>query len=133
MYFGAGALAIASHTCLVVALSLLIWRVITLFHDSKSVLALNIGLLPGVAMFAFGLIVERNYYIAARVLRPQGYDLWQEHPAPEVLSVVVLLSLYAMKVPLIYSLYEKRRATGQVTAELGGLACLWCSIVWVLF
>lgn len=133
MGYGADAFSIASQIALAGAFALLIWRMVTMFDNRAPAQALQRGWTAGVAMFALGLLVERFYYIAARVLRPYGYNLWEEHPAPEVLSVVVLMSIYAMKVPLILSLYPRRRAYTQIAAEIGGLSALWFACVGIFY
>jgi hypothetical protein len=79
-----------------------------------------------VAALAIGaLAVERAYYVAARLLRPHGVDLWQAHPAPSVLSALVCAALYAACVPLIQAARPEAEARARVGGEMVALGALW--------
>ena len=97
---GASALTTASHVILVIVL-------LMVFHGAQRVIAER-GSFAIVASSQFfrwsvfsvfsALIVERIYYIGARLMRPLGFDLWQSHPAPELLSAAVAASLFCLSV-----------------------------------
>ena len=95
---GLAAYTTASHIILVVVVFLV-------FHEAQRLIATQ-GSFSVLAHSAFvrwsiftvfaALILERLYYITARLLRPYGFDLWQQHPAPEVLSFSVALALFSL-------------------------------------
>lgn len=133
MGLGDSAYTVASHVCLLGALLLLMWRLVSMMHNETPLMALGRGLVPGMAIFALGIIVERAYYVAARLLAPSGMDLWAEHPAPEVLSAMMFGTLYAMKGTIIFSLHPAAVARHRLCIELTGFVALWCSVAWVLY
>ena len=131
--YGQSAFTIASHLTLSVALGLLVWRLLRMLDGEVPAIAIRRGWVAGLAIFAWGLLSERAYYIAARLLRPLGVDLWQMHPAPEVLSVMVFLTLYALKGPLVYSQFPPDVARRRIGVELGWLCLLWGGLVAVFY
>lgn len=128
-----GALAIASHACLIGALGLMVWRLVGMLDGEIPQVAMRRGLVAGLAIFLWGLISERSYYVAARFLRSLGYNLWQMHPAPEVLSLMVFFTLYALKGPFIFASLPPRLAMRRIGTEIVGFIALWFTIVLVLY
>lgn len=85
-----------------------------------------------VALAALG--VERCYYIAARLLQPQGLNLWALHPAPEVLSAVVATGLYVANVPFILARATSAAGVGRaITLDLSIVVILFGSTVWAFY
>ena len=60
-----------------------------------------IRVLRGAIVMAACYAIERVYYLLARLLQPQGLDLWNLHPAPAVLSGLVCLGATMLLVPLV--------------------------------
>tara|TARA_R110000744_G_scaffold78295_10_gene154362 strand:+ start:4013 stop:4417 length:405 start_codon:yes stop_codon:yes gene_type:complete len=127
-------LTIASHTVMVLILSTLIWRALKCVAFGHGEEAMRRGLLPAIAICATALIIERLYYVAARVLKVRGLDLWSMHPAPETLSLIVGIGFYGIMVPIL-------RASGQpaartkmrICAEVLSLFLIWAMTVVVLY
>lgn len=89
---------------------------------------------PGRGQHALGaFLVERLYYVAARMLQPAGFDLWSAHPAPALLSVLVAASCYWI-MPRIFEARgvggrERRR---KCAAELSAMGVVWIILERVL-
>lgn len=83
MGLGHGAYTTASHVLLIYGTVCLIDALIR-SHGRSSMAD------PLVSRAAFAVaamaVVERAYYVTARVLLPSGVNLWQAHPAPGMLS-----------------------------------------------
>jgi hypothetical protein len=80
------------------------------------------------------LIVERAYYILARLLTLEDIDLWQAHPAPELLSLASAVAVWHVSVAALVAtdmMSAPRR--GRIALELGGMIALWCLISVVLW
>jgi len=111
MGLGLSAFVTAAHIIMVLVILLTSIRLMKLQY-----LAARPGrgawLFPGpVILVLTAFAIERGYYVAARILKPWGYDLWSMHPAPAVLSAVVALSCYWL-VPVIF------RAQGMSSREI---------------
>ena len=135
MALGWSALTIASHVALIVAVLLLFSEVVLLRHV---LVAAEPGrsrsLFHASALIMAAFVIERLYYVAARLLLPQGVDLWAAHPAPELLSGLVALAVFAafaclagLTSPLV------SRARGTVTLHATVLGALWGVIAWLLW
>lgn len=134
MHLGAEAYTVASNLVLVVILVLLILRVLLTPHGAPMKDVIDLGFRAAVSIGAVGLILERLYYVLARILRRDGVDLWMMHPAPEVLSIVVAFGIYGITVPMIFSAAATPQlAVRRVIFELIGIAGFWAALVWVLF
>lgn len=125
------AMIAASHTCLMLALILLVIRLSRSFDEVFAQVAVKRGLIAGCAITAWAFAVERAYYVAARLLKPE-YDLWSMHPAPLVLSAMVFLALYTMMAPIFYANYPKDRAQNRLALELCGFVLFWFLMVALL-
>ena len=76
------------------------------------------------------LVCERGYYIAARILAPQGFDLWSQHPAPELLSAIVALSLFNLSAAIILVLtLDTKRAAWIIMTRLMMFLSLYIACV----
>ena len=111
MGLGPSAFVAAAHIIMIAVLVLTSIRLMKLQY-----LAARPGrgawLFPGpITLVLTAFAIERGYYVAARLLKPWGYDLWSMHPAPAALSSVVALSCYWL-MPVIF------RAQGMVSREV---------------
>lgn len=130
----ANAYTVASHTVMVLILGALIWRALWCLAKGLAVEVIKHGLLPAICICATSLIIERIFYICARVLRPRGIDLWSLHPAPETLSLVVGMGFYGIMIPMIHaSNVTARRAKAHIFLEVIFLMIVWGTTVAVLF
>lgn len=101
MGLGLSALVTAAHIIMVLVILLTSTRLMRLQYRAARP-GQGAWLFPGpVILVLTAFAIERGYYIAARVLKPWGYDLWSMHPAPAVLSAVVALSCYWL-MPVIF-------------------------------
>lgn len=121
----------ASHMLLVAALVALVLEAVRLRHDPYA--AQLAGEAPSVMWSAIcaasALIVERSYYIAARLVRGSRLDLWAMHPAPELLSTAVAASLLAVVVSVKIATRPTRQATYSVIAGLVLLSSFTAMVV----
>ncbi|WP_436399315.1 hypothetical protein [Roseobacter sp. S98] len=128
------AYTVASHLTLIAILVLLAVRVLRAPYGTLLETAMDLGFKATVAIGCVALVLERSYYVAARFLMSDGFDLWQMHPAPEVLSVIVALGLYAVMIPVILARAAgPRTAALRITVELSCAAGFWVAIAWVLY
>jgi hypothetical protein len=133
MDLGPSAFVTAGHVAMITSLGLLFWRMITMLDGHAPSLALRRGWVAGLGLAAWVLVIERVYYVAARLLVPSDYDLWSMHPAPAILSALVVVGLQFVSVPLILALYPRPRAHRRIAAEIGAIAALWGLCAWVLY
>ncbi|MGR3485499.1 MAG: hypothetical protein ACU0BF_09150 [Paracoccaceae bacterium] len=128
---GPSAFVAASHIALVMAVLMVFAE---LLHASAH---------PGIAsrlsvryaLFAMlsAVVVERLYYVAARLLAPRGFDLWGDHPAPETLSALVAASVFAFAASLMAATAPTgRRALRLVATHGAGLLAIWAGIAVLL-
>lgn len=132
---GMSAVTIASHTIVIMILILGGYRLIRSLEHGVAIRAVkHHGLTPALASAAVALGVERAYYITARTLRPTGLDLWQMHPAPELLSLIVSVGLYAATAPLVLARMEDLNQALRVFGRDWMIfAAVFGAIVWGLF
>jgi len=122
---GQNAFTVASHLTMVAILIMLIARIVS--HRTGQLGA-------AIGIMAVGMIIERLYYVLARFLAPLGVNLWQLHPAPEVLSMVVATGAYGVMVPLIWRSYHpQKKAVQRMCFEVAALSALWGLTVWGLY
>lgn len=133
MSLGPSAFVAASHVALIVALLILLVRIVRSLDDRSSREVISRGALPGLGVFAWAIVVERAYYVAARLLQPHGIDLWQMHPAPQILSMLLVGALYALKVPFVLAQYARAAAIRSLLIEVALIACLWGGVSWLLY
>ena len=134
MGLGVDGLVAASHIVLILAAMLSGLRLA--LHPEGSMAR---GMLSK-GMFSFGalcigvIIIERVYYVAARLLVERGLDLWSLHPAPETLSALVFLAFHFLSLPWhLASFVSRRRAALQWLFELSGFVLLWFLLVEVMW
>ncbi|WP_425091991.1 hypothetical protein [Tropicimonas sp. S265A] len=134
MDMGYNGLTVASHTVMVMLLILIAARGLhglSTIRVDRHVLD-RMGVALAIACLAIG--IERAYYVMARLLARYGEDLWQAHPLPEVLSLVMSLGLYGLMVPIMLHTFETRNAAiRRICLELSGLGLLWLGLAWALF
>lgn len=96
MDLGWSAITLAAHVSLIVSVFFVFVNAVAvrLHWGPDMPIRVFLPLLEPALFFAAALSVERIYYIAARFLRGLGYDLWTMHPAPDILSVILALSLF---------------------------------------
>lgn len=135
MDLGPNALTVASHIVLVAIVLAFMVRLAWGLNGVSVVDAIQrFGFVPLLIICLCGLLIERLYYIVARFLRPSGLDLWQLHPAPEVLSLIVAVGLYVVQVPLITTGALSRGAAGRrVSTEVGLYAVIWVIVVGLFY
>lgn len=90
-------MAIASHAMIVITLIFLMVRLVHGYRQ-RDQLVIDVACLAAAA-----LIIERVYYIAARLIPTDYLDLWKTHPAPEFLSALVAVGLLAVNLALYRS------------------------------
>ena len=135
MGLGFSALTTASHVVLVLAVLLLFSEVALvrhLFAAQEPARSRSVFLAAALVMASF--VVERLYYVAARLLAPKKIDLWSMHPAPEVLSAMVALSVFVAFVALA-RLTSPLMSRARSTVALHGsvLVVVWAGLAWVLW
>jgi hypothetical protein len=80
------------------------------------------------------LVGERIYYVLARLLAPYVFELWAQHPAPEILSALVAISLFNLSAAGIWVMtLDSRRAMTRISHHALILVTLYASIVIALF
>ncbi|WP_226779536.1 hypothetical protein [Oceaniglobus trochenteri] len=127
---------LASHVLLILALLIVFARAQYLRRVEGSLGAMissSYVRMSVIAVFT-ALIVERGYYIAARLLSSKGVDLWSAHPAPELLSLGCGLAVWHVSV----AAKKVAASNGRITivlagVELAALLCLWGLIGVVLW
>lgn len=135
MGLGSSAAVTASHIMMVLILGLGIYRIMQLRMTPRETLPLSgTWVFPTAIAFAFtAILVERIYYIAARLLQPTGIDLWGAHPAPAVLSAVVALGCYWLMPPIFYAQgMDGKSIRNRCASELSAIAVTWLLIERIL-
>ncbi|MFD1342899.1 hypothetical protein [Litorisediminicola beolgyonensis] len=132
---GPSAFAVASHVCMCVA-------IVLVFAEAQRVLAVRGGIgrvmapafsRVSLALALSALIVERVYYVLARILVPYGLDLWSKHPAPELLSGFVTLSIFNLVIASRRAVPAGRDWIEPVSGQGFLLAAIWVVTVYALF
>lgn len=135
MGFGSAALVIASQVTMIPILLALACRAVRMVEREQLYRAAarhEMALM--IAIFAGAMIVQQVYYIAARLLLPHGINLWQLHPGPEAMNLVVAMGAYGLMVPFILARAGSARAGLRLIAtEWTALLALWVAIAWALF
>lgn len=130
MSLGPSAYTVASHATVLVAVLLAFARLQRLRYDADRRRLFLDGWAPSWAAFAVvaSLLVERAFFIAARMLAPYGVDLYQAHPAPAALSILVAASIWSVSLATSVSVLERRLALRGAALEASGLAGLWLAM-----
>ena len=129
------ALTTASHVVLVLAVLLLFQEAMMLRHvipAAKPARSQRLFFAGAWIMAAF--VVERLYYVAARLLLPRGIDLWAMHPAPEFLAALVAAAVFgafATITGLTSPILGRARAT--VAIHGASLIAVWAAVAWFLW
>ncbi|MBW4708642.1 hypothetical protein KX928_12690 [Roseobacter sp. YSTF-M11] len=134
MDMGLNAYTVASHLTMIAILTVLAFRVLAAPHGALMQSAIDLGFKATVAIGAVALIIERTYYVIARFLKSQGINLWEMHPAPEALSLVVAFGLYSVMIPLILAAARTRKfGLCRIALEISVACTFWAMIAWVLY
>lgn len=125
------AATIASHAVLIALAIALIAALLRVWHVQRLGAAVSAGVIEGLCILAVTIATERAYYVAARLLRRTGRDLWSAHPAPELLAAFVSLGFIAALFPLVAVICQVSwyRAAMLVC---GWSVSLWGAAFWVL-
>ncbi|MEL7098275.1 MAG: hypothetical protein AAGM84_05535 [Pseudomonadota bacterium] len=134
MGFAENATTIASHALMIVVLVQLLYRVVLAFEARRALEAVRShGLMLALGIMAAFTLLERSYYLIARLIQNTGVDLWSMHPAPEVLSAIMALGIYCVQVPLLAAHQAEPLPDGalrrRVMIELMVLGLVWGLIV----
>jgi len=128
MGLGVNAGVTASHLLMVAIITVTIYRFMVLMNIPRGDLGLESRwLFPNsICMVLFALVIERLYYVAARMLKGSGVDLWSAYPAPAILSSLVALSVMWLTPAYLRALGGTKRSVRiRVGAELVGSFALW--------
>ena len=97
MALGWSAVTLAGHTCLVLAVVMILWNAVVTLGARRDAVAVD-WIAIAVILLGVGAVVERIYYIAARLLVNSDFNLWSLHPAPDLLSGIVAVLAFAVAV-----------------------------------
>jgi len=133
MGLGESAYTTASHVVLfLITLGLIVRLTWHLNGDVVKFAVDRCGFIPALAICAISIDIERLYYICARLLQGRGLNLWSLHPAPEVLSLIMAIGVYAIHISLTQADHAlkrlpRRRFWVRSSVEVfgSGLAWLW--------
>lgn len=131
MGFGVDAFVIASHALMVLVLGLMGIRMMRLLTINRPSGGWHLP--AGITMTLIAFAIERIYYIAARLLKREGIDLWSAHPAPALLSAVVALAAYWLAPPYFRACgLSQAQLRRRVLFEIIGLSGVWLILAWML-
>ena len=105
------AVTLASHASLVLATVFAFLNAITVrrFWVAQPSLAVFERLESPIFAIAAALMVERSYYVCARLFVRTDLNLWEAHPAPEVLAFMLAASMFWLAISI------------RTMGEIGGL------------
>ena len=122
---GWSAVTMASHVILVMSILFAFGNAIWVYlgHvDGRPVFSVEQLENPIIAV-AITLVAERCYYITARLLVNTEVNLWEFHPVPEVLSILVALAFFWLAVSVLKSDPRIGRLTvGVISTESAAIA-----------
>ncbi|MEM7667734.1 MAG: hypothetical protein AAF317_01110 [Pseudomonadota bacterium] len=128
------AYTVASDLTMIAILCLLAFRVLVAPHGDLMRSAIDLGFKAMVAILCVALIIERAYYVTARFLKDKGINLWDMHPAPEALSLIVACGLYSVMIPMILARSRTRSvACTRIVFEVLFALLFWIIIAAVLY
>ncbi len=128
---GANALTVASHTAVVVAVLLVFAACARLVSTPGGLGVVADSSYARLAFFSVlaMYLVERLYYIAARLLRDVGVNLWAAHPAPEILSAAIALAIFNFAAAIQLALsYDFDRTLARISMQALTVLALWLGI-----
>ena len=97
MGLGWSAVTLAGHSCLVMAVVMIFWNALMTYGATRGRTGPD-WIALSVILLGVGAVVERLYYVLARLLVNTDYNLWNAHPAPDLLSAIVALLAFAVAV-----------------------------------
>ena len=132
---GWSALTTASHTTIILAVLMVFAELLYLQAVSNARTVIDTrAVRSAIALMFSALVVERLYYIAARLLIGTEIDLWSAHPAPELLSLMLAASIFGVAATLmVFTATTLRRGLVGVAIQGGGLVLVWGCVAVALF
>lgn len=126
------AVTMASHLCLAVAIACAFVNAVSMrrtwqFPSSSAVF---VRLEGPIFAIAAALMVERFYYVIARFLVKSELNLWQAHPAPEMLSFSVAATVFWLACAIRYLEGSQGAARRTVVVQTICICTLFASVAW---
>jgi hypothetical protein len=128
------AVTAASHAVLVIASLLLVFEVIAAIRIPGALERIGRSRLTLRSFFVViaALVVERSFYVAARVVQHKGLRLSDLHPAPDVLSVALAVSIFLGWAAAARAVRGSTRAVARYVGGVAAiLAGLWAALILV--
>ncbi|MGR3466927.1 MAG: hypothetical protein ACU0CI_03540 [Shimia sp.] len=91
------------------------------------------GLILSIYATAAAFLLERGYYITARIGQQFGWDLWSAHPGPELMVALINASIVALLGSWRYALQPPDRAFRGAAIDCGGTALLMVGLGVLVF
>ena len=117
------AVTLASHLGLVIAVLFAFANAVRRVWSAADSPAVFRRLEGPVFAIVASLVVERLYYVTARLLVNTDIDLWSAHPAPELLSFMLMASIFSLAVAIrhlgVDPLLAVRRVVWRQGAAIG--------------
>lgn len=130
------AVTLAGHVTLCLAVLMIFWNALAVLHICGNSLPAGSATRLATPIFAFGaaFIVERSYYVVARLLVNSGTNLWELHPAPDVLSGLVAIGAFWVAAAVRRLCGADRKGIKRVIAAQGTLlAFVYAGLAWGLW
>ncbi|WPY94695.1 hypothetical protein T8T21_00790 [Limimaricola variabilis] len=136
MGLGYSGVTLASHLLLIAAILFVFGRAQSMrfVQDSLPKLVASRYMRAALIAALAVMIVERLYYVGARLLSGQGVNLWNAHPAPEILSFTLAAAVYHVSIAALWAtgeLTSQRYAT--IATEIAVMLASWallCVLLW---
>lgn len=132
------AMTAATHVSLILVAALLVAEIALAVRHPAALQRIGGSAATRYAVYAvaIALALERGYYLVARVVLHRGYNLWAAHPAPEVLSAMVAVNVYAAWVVVMGAASGDRARALRVAASVAAvLLIVWgasvLALLWV--
>lgn len=125
------AITAASHVSLIFAALLVVFEVLTTVRHPGLIGPGGWARIRAAGYLALSaLVVERVYYVVARLLVHQGYNLWESHPAPELLSAAVACGIFTLWAVIAVSIRGGWAAARVHLLTIGSVVALvWVAVV----
>jgi hypothetical protein len=135
MHLEWSAVTMASHLCLVFAIACAFVNAVTVAKNWLGPASAGaFARLEGpIFAIAATLMVERLYYVAARLLVKTELNLWSAHPAPELLSFSATVAVFWLAVAIRYLDETSGRIRRSVITQTLGVCALFVSVAWGLW
>jgi hypothetical protein len=127
------AVTMASHLCLAFAIACAFANAVAArrYWISQTPVEVFARLEGPIFALAATLLVERLYYVAARLTVNSDLDLWSAHPAPEMLSLLIAASMFwlASAIRRLDGMIDPR-ARGAIAWQSCAFILLFASVAW---